>query len=93
VRSHLDTPGIADYTLARISATAPIEPDDGLPGRRSNHRFQSDTPTNHPLRCRILARIRRFLRPIFLRPFPVFFVPMFQQSPDDSLISAKNRGA
>ena len=27
------------------------------------------------LRWRILARIRRFLRPIFRRPFPVFFVP------------------
>lgn len=27
------------------------------------------------LRWRILARIRRFLRPTFLLPFPVFFVP------------------
>lgn len=27
------------------------------------------------LRCRILERIRRFLRPILRRPFPVFFVP------------------
>ena len=27
------------------------------------------------LRCRILDRIRRFFRPIFRRPFPVFFVP------------------
>ncbi len=26
-------------------------------------------------RCRILARLRRFLRPIFRRPFPVFLVP------------------
>lgn len=28
------------------------------------------------LRCRIFARIRRFLRPIFRRPLPVFLVPM-----------------
>jgi hypothetical protein len=27
------------------------------------------------LRCRIRARIRRFLRPIFLRPRPVFLTP------------------
>jgi len=27
------------------------------------------------LRWRILARIRRFLRPTFRRPLPVFFVP------------------
>jgi hypothetical protein len=27
------------------------------------------------LRCRILARIRRFLRPCLRRPFPDFFVP------------------
>ena len=30
---------------------------------------------NYRLRCRILDRIRRFLRPILRRPFPVFFVP------------------
>ncbi len=27
------------------------------------------------LRCRIFARMRRFFRPIFRRPFPVFFDP------------------
>lgn len=27
------------------------------------------------LRCRIFERMRRFLRPILRRPFPVFFVP------------------
>lgn len=31
---------------------------------------------DQPLRWRILARIRRFLRPIFLRPLPVLFVPI-----------------
>ena len=31
---------------------------------------------HHPLRCRIRARIRRFLRPSFRRPFPVFLTPM-----------------
>jgi hypothetical protein len=30
---------------------------------------------NYFLRCRIFARMRRFFRPIFLRPFPVRFVP------------------
>jgi hypothetical protein len=30
---------------------------------------------NYFLRWRIRARIRRFLRPIFRRPLPVFFVP------------------
>ena len=30
---------------------------------------------NYFLRCLIFARIRRFLRPIFRRPFPDFFVP------------------
>ena len=29
------------------------------------------------LRCRILARFRRFLRPILRRPLPDFFVPMW----------------
>ena len=29
------------------------------------------------LRCRILARMRRFFRPNLRRPFPVFFVPKF----------------
>ena len=33
------------------------------------------------LRCRILARIRRFLRPIFRRPLPVFFVPILSTTP------------
>lgn len=32
-------------------------------------------PEDYFLRCRILARIRRFFRPTFRRPFPVFFVP------------------
>jgi hypothetical protein len=32
-------------------------------------------PDIYFLRCRIRARIRRFLRPIFLRPRPVFFTP------------------
>jgi hypothetical protein len=32
----------------------------------------------HPLRCRIRARMRRFLRPSFRRPFPVFFTPMLK---------------
>ena len=31
--------------------------------------------SNYFLRWRILARIRRFLRPIFRLPFPVFLVP------------------
>ena len=33
------------------------------------------------LRCRILARIRRFLRPCLRRPFPDFFVPT--RTPND----------
>ena len=44
------------------------------------------------LRCRIFARMRRFLRPIFLRPFPVFFVPTALDAPtarNDSLVSSE----
>ena len=33
------------------------------------------TSSRDYLRCRIFARMRRFLRPILRRPFPVFFVP------------------
>lgn len=36
---------------------------------------------NYFLRWRILARMRRFLRPILRRPFPVFLVPT-RESPD-----------
>jgi len=32
--------------------------------------------------CRILARMRRFLRPIFRRPLPLFFVPIQRKPPD-----------
>jgi hypothetical protein len=34
-----------------------------------------------PLRCRILLRLRRFLRPSFLRPLPLFLTPIPVVSP------------
>ncbi len=45
-------------------------------GDRSS-RCSSQTDQDYRLRCRIFALIRRFLRPIFRRPLPVFFVPTF----------------
>jgi hypothetical protein len=40
----------------------------------------SDKQEAYFLRCRILARMRRFLRPCLRRPFPDFFVPT--ETPD-----------
>jgi len=54
----------------------------GKPQRANRFRPPLDPPRTSDvlgkayfLRCRILARIRRFLRPIFRRPLPDFFVP------------------
>ena len=38
--------------------------------------FKVGGDSAYPLRCRILLRMRRFLRPSFRRPFPVFLVPI-----------------
>ena len=51
------------------------------------HRAEREATATPPprvaayLRCRILARIRRFLRPILRRPLPVFFTPIRQPTP------------
>jgi hypothetical protein len=37
----------------------------------------AENESDYFLRCRILARFRRFLRPILRRPLPDFFVPMW----------------
>ena len=42
--------------------------------QRNDFKRKTELP-DYFLRWRILARMRRFLRPIFLRPFPVFLVP------------------
>ncbi len=43
------------------------------------------------LRCRIFARIRRFLRPIFRRPLPDFLVPKARSSKQIRTIPLKQR--
>jgi hypothetical protein len=48
-------------------------------------------PPVHFFRWRILARIRRFLRPSFRRPFPVFFVPT-RSSPGRRLFNRNANG-
>lgn len=52
---------------------AAISPESGSVGVKTirAHRHAE----NYFLRWRILARILRFLRPIFRRPLPVLFVP------------------
>ena len=71
----------------RARKSAPLEKRRGRGSRaRAAHReARTLCATGHAeparaagayyLRCRILDRIRRFLRPSFSRPFPVFFVP------------------
>lgn len=49
--------------------------DGTLDGRVAGGELRLPRVTKRYLRCRILDRIRRFLRPIFRRPFPDFFVP------------------
>jgi hypothetical protein len=39
------------------------------------HNLRLRLATDYYFRCRILARLRRFLRPILRRPFPVLLVP------------------
>lgn len=66
----------------RTSDGSRVQPDraggnmkpDTSPGSRSE-RKDTEKTKNQSLRCRIFDRIRRFFRPNFLRPFPVFFVP------------------
>jgi len=42
---------------------------------KHNLRLRLQLATDYYFRCRILARLRRFLRPILRRPFPVLLVP------------------
>ena len=66
---HQSFQGIATST-AQVPQNTVVEKeyagDSGFAQQRADGYF---------LRCRIFARIRRFLRPILRRPLPVFFVP------------------
>lgn len=44
-------------------------------GREPIMAEQDRSGGDYRLRCRTLARMRRFFRPTFRRPFPVFLVP------------------
>lgn len=61
-----------------ISACRKPDTIDAAPGLRVRESWKRDVAY---LRWRILARIRRFLRPIFRRPLPVFFVPILLDAP------------
>ena len=48
-------------------------------------------PNRDYLRCRILARILRFFRPILRRPLPVFLTPISPALPSSVILSEKPR--
>lgn len=72
-----DLPQQWDF-LPRTCPTQPAPPDSSGQQLLPRHREWPIPHQRHPLRCRIRARMRRFLRPSFRRPFPVFFTPMLR---------------
>lgn len=77
--------GIHRRTIHSLPWGLPFEPQLSASlligiGRERRMASSNRLPADY-LRWRILARMRRFLRPIFLRPLPVFFVPMQFNSP------------
>lgn len=59
----------------RMPDTSERDGRERVPKITLPHRFKWPRGETYFLRCRILERMRRFLRPNFRRPFPDFFVP------------------
>ena len=72
-----DLPQQWDF-LPRTCPTQPASPNRSGQPLLPRLRERPIPHQRHPLRCRIRARMRRFLRPSFRRPFPVFFTPMLR---------------
>jgi hypothetical protein len=72
-----DLPQQWDF-LPRTCPTQPAPLDSSWQHPSPRLRERLIPHQRHPLRCRIRARMRRFLRPSFRRPFPVFFTPMLR---------------